>query len=310
MSGIAARVDAEQADHGERQRRVEPRLAQSCSAREGQGRAGEHEGHGKERDESPGLRGHPTAEGDGLDPGVVPGREPDHIVERRREGSPCGEVDDHRRRNEGFAGDRARQPGAVPGEGEKHRDDGDAQERAPRLGDHGGGAGEQSGGEGSPPARRAVECQEQARGRGHRGSRGEPVVVDAGPVALREDGPADREQRGEGTGSGRETGRGVDEGGDRRDDAHGKRPHRGEADAEELHPARDDQEASGRKELEEVAIQRLSAEDPRGPVEYDAFIAEPLDVAEERGADERRAQRDCVEQRIAEERWAPGQHPA
>src|SRR2546427_8380217 len=26
---------------------------------------------------------------------------------------------------------------------------------------------------------RAVECQEQARGRGHRGSRGEPVVVDA-----------------------------------------------------------------------------------------------------------------------------------
>src|SRR5439155_20405148 len=122
----------------------EARLAQWRAAPEGQGRAGEREGHGKERDERPGLRGHPAAEGDGLDPGVVPGREPDHIVERRREGSPRGEVEDRRRRNEGFAGDGARQPGAVPGEGEKERDDGDAQKRAARLGDHGGGAGEQS----------------------------------------------------------------------------------------------------------------------------------------------------------------------
>src|SRR2546426_7371793 len=39
-----------------------------------------------------------------------------------------------------------------------------------------------------------------------------------------------------------------------------------------------------------------------------AFIAEPLDVAEERGADERRAQRDSVEQRIAEERWRSEEH--
>src|SRR5206468_7603794 len=65
-------------------------------------------------------------------------------------GSPCGEVEDHRRRDEGFAGDRTRQPGAVPGEGEEHRDNGDAQERAARLGDHGGGAGEEARGEGSP----------------------------------------------------------------------------------------------------------------------------------------------------------------
>src|SRR5438445_533968 len=132
---------------------------------------------------------------------------------------------------------------------------------------------------------------------------------DTGTGARREDGPGDREQRREGTGAGRETGRGVDKGGDRRDDAHGKHPYRGEADAEELHPTRDDQEAPGREELEEVAIEHLAAEDPRRPVEQDAFIAEPLDVAEERGADERRAQRDSVEQRIAEERWAPGQHP-
>src|SRR3989441_872836 len=98
------------------------------------------------------------------------------------------------------------------------------------------------------------------------------------------------------------SGRGVDKGGDRCDDAHGKHPHRGEANAEELHPSRDDQEAPGREELEEVAIEDLSAEDPHRPMEQDAFIAEPLDVAEERGADERRAQRDSVEQRIAEER--------
>src|SRR2546427_742357 len=57
------------------------------------------------------------------------------------------------------------------------------------------------------------------------------------------------------------------------------------------------------------AAEPLAAEGPRRPGERDAFIAEPLDVAEERGADERRAQRDSVEQRIAEERWAPGQHP-
>src|SRR2546430_13439768 len=91
VSRIAARIDAEEADQGERKRRIEARLAEWCAAPEGHDRAGEQEGHGKERDESPVLRGHPAAKGDGLDPGVVPGREPDHIVERRSKGSPCGE---------------------------------------------------------------------------------------------------------------------------------------------------------------------------------------------------------------------------
>jgi len=36
-------------------------------------------------------------------------------------------------------------------------------------------------------------------------------------------------------------------------------------------------------------------------VEKDAFIAEPDDVAKDGGADRARDQRDCVEQRIAEE---------
>src|SRR5207249_8283071 len=114
-------------------------------------------------------------------------------------------------------------------------------------------------------------------------------------------GPCDREQRCEGPVVRRETGSGVEQGDNHRDDADREHPHGGEARSEELHPGSDDQEAAGREDLEEVAIEYLATEDPRGAVEKDAFIAEPDDVAKDGGADRARDQRDGVEQRIAEE---------
>ena len=114
-------------------------------------------------------------------------------------------------------------------------------------------------------------------------------------------GPCDREQRCEGPVVRRETGSGVEQGGNHRDDADREHPHGGEARSEELHPGSDDQEAAGREDLEEVAIEYLATKDPRGAVEKDAFIAEPEDVAKDGGADRARDQRDGVEQRIAEE---------
>jgi hypothetical protein len=58
----------------------------------------------------------------------------------------------------------------------------------------GGRSGGQAGNERSPSTRRAIEREEQGKGRGHRGRGGEPVVVDHGPDALREDDPRDRER--------------------------------------------------------------------------------------------------------------------
>src|SRR5207253_560338 len=201
-------------------------------------------------------------------------------------------------RNKADTDDRAQGARAGPGQGEKKGDDSQAKERAAHRGDYGSGAGEQASEEGRPSARRAIERQKEADGRGHRGRGGEPVVA---VLPGHPNGPCDREQRCEGPVVRRETGSGVEQGGNHRDDADREHPHGGEARSEELHPGSDDQEAAGREDLEEVAIEYLATKDPRGAVEKDAFIAEPEDVAKDGGAHRARDQRDGVEQRIAEE---------
>src|SRR5262249_56354773 len=86
--------------------------------------------------------------------------------------------------------------------------------------------------------------------------------------------PGDRAPRRERPAARRETTRRIDQYGDPDDDSDRESTDTRESLAEELHPARDDQVTARRQDTEEVAVEDFAAQNPHGPMEQDALIAE------------------------------------
>src|ERR1700736_60441 len=89
--------------------------------------------------------------------------------------------------------------------------------------------------------------------------------------------------------------------GDARD--HPDREHAGGAEilAEDRHPGGDDQETSGRDDLEEVAIDHLAAKEPDRAMEENAFVAERSEVSRNRAAHDQGERRGGIEAWVSEE---------